>query len=207
MIRTQDGTIKGEEVVSGSVTQLIDGAKDGDEDAANQLFLHLQETVRHVAENIMRGEPASHSLEASGLLNAALMRIYQENAVQKAPNRRYMYSAVIKAMRRVLIDHARRNNAQKRNPGGAKLPLDVVIAAVETRCDAEYSDLHQALERLGEQSPELLELVELRFLSDFTLAETAELLECSPRSVTRKWRLARAILYADLHGGQSHDSA
>lgn len=187
------------------MTRLILDARVGDAAAANQLFEHLQATVRHIADGIMAREPDSHSLEPSALLNEALARIFKEQAIAEAPNRRYLYAAVIKAMRRVLIDHARTKNAAKRTPGGNKLPIDVVLGTVEGRCQKPYADLHEALNRLGEKSSELLEVVELRFLNGCTIAETAEIMELDARTVTRKWRLARTLLYKELHAAEAAD--
>ena len=162
--------------------------------ATNALFDQLTVHLRSIAEGMLRSERDGHSLQATALVNETCLKILQGDVVNNAGNRRQLFFAAIRAMRQVLIDHAKNRNAIKRGKGEKPLPLDCVLQHFEAKHQMSYLDLEIALEKLQAQSPQLHETISLRFFAGLTIAESAEVLECSESRVQADWRLARAKL-------------
>jgi RNA polymerase sigma factor (TIGR02999 family) len=116
-------------------------------------------------------------------------------------DRRHFFACAGRAMRHILVDHARAALADKR--GGGVAPVELPPEVADRRTPSNWIDLDRALEELEEVFPDLRELVELRFFAGLTREETAELLGCSERTVQRDWQRARAFLYARLDGTES----
>ena len=162
--------------------------------ATNALFDQLTVQLRTIAEGMLRNERDGHSLQATALINETCLKILQGDVVNNAANRRQLFFAAIRAMRQVLIDHAKNRNAIKRGRGEKPLALDCVLQHFEAKHQMSYLDLEIALEKLQAQSPQLHETISLRFFAGLTIAESAEVLECSKSRVQADWRLARAKL-------------
>ena len=162
--------------------------------ATNALFDQLTIQLRAIAEGMLRGERTGHSLQATALVNETCLRILEGNVVDNADNRRHLFFAAIRAMRQVLIDHARRRNAIKRGKGVKPQSLDYVLQHFEAKHRVSYLDLEIALEKLQSKSPRLHETISLRFFAGLTTEESAEVLGCSKDRVKSDWRLARAKL-------------
>jgi len=183
---------------STDISVLLDQVKCGEADghpvATNALFDHLTIELRAIAENMLRCERSGHSLQATALVNETCVKILQGDVVNNADNRSQLFFAAIRAMRQVLIDHAKSRNATKRGEGVAPQPLDYVLRHFEAKHRVSYLDLEIGLEKLQAQSPRLHETISLRFFAGLTISETAEVMSCSASRVESDWRLARAKL-------------
>jgi RNA polymerase sigma factor (TIGR02999 family) len=183
--------------LAGEVTTLLEAVRAGDDLARDRLVECVYEELRHLAAGLMHGEPAGHSLEPTALLHEAFARLFQANALRQAPNRTYLFGTVVRAMREVLVDHARRRNAAKRGGGRQRLALDAVLLSFEER-DLDVVALHEALERLAAFHSRQSQVVELRFFGDCTVPEIAALLGVSVSTVESDFRIARAWLRQQL---------
>lgn len=176
------------------ISALLQKAQDGSQTARDSLFSELTDQLRAQARGLMKHERADHTLQATALVNEACLKLMQEGVVDSAQNRRQLFHAATRAMRQVLIDHARSKSAQKRGGEYTKQPIDVVLDQFENKHKLSFLDLDVAMERLQKESPREFEALNLRFFAGLTIAETADLLECSPATVESDWRLARAKL-------------
>lgn len=184
--------------------RLLRRVEEGDAEAGAELMETLYGELRELAGGILRGERAGHTLQPTALVHEAWVRLTGEDGDQAGRNwndRRHFVHTAARAMRRVLVDHARRRNAVKRGKKVDVEPgiVEEILGAFEEK-SADVLELHDSLERLGEFDGELAKLVELRFFAGLSLPETAEALDCSISHVQRRWRLARAWLQRDLAG-------
>jgi len=170
----------------------------GNDSVKEQLFQTLQTELRQMASALMRRERADHTLQATALVNEACLRLLDSDAIENATDRRYFFAAANRAMRQILVDHARRRNATKRGGEYERGSLDVVLENFEHSNGCNFIDLEASLEALEKDSPRQREVVELRFFSGLSIPETAEVLGVSEGTVERDWRLARAKLYQQL---------
>ncbi|MEZ6129032.1 MAG: ECF-type sigma factor [Planctomycetaceae bacterium] len=182
----------------GDITLLLRKAQQGDADAAEDLFRQLLADLRFSARRLMQQERPDHTLQASALINEACLQMLNQNVMQTAGNRRYLFAAANRALRQVLVDHARHRNAAKREGQWQKNSLDTVLDRLETHSGCTFEELNAALIELENDSPRQREVVEHRFFSGLSVAQTADLLGVSPGTVERDWRLARTKLYAIL---------
>lgn len=180
------------------VSMLLGKIREGDSDAKAQLFTELQTELRRMASGLMRRERVDHTLQATALVNEACVRLLGDEAVEKISDRRYLFASANRAMRQILVDHARARSANKRGGAMQRQPLDVVLDNFEASNACRFEDLEMALAKLGEQSPRRREIVELRFLSGLSVPEVAKMLDISVSSVERDWRVARAALFTML---------
>lgn len=180
------------------VSMLLQQVKNGDEQAREKLFVTLQSELRDMAGALMRGERPDHTLQATALVNEACVRLLDTEALKNVSDRRYMFGMANRAMRQILIDHARRRRTNKRGGDYQRASLDVVLDNFEANNRCQYEDLESALEGLEATSPRQREVVELRFFSGLTNEEVAKVLEISVATVERDWRLARAKLFEQL---------
>ncbi|PHQ35850.1 ECF-type sigma factor [Rhodopirellula bahusiensis] len=180
------------------VSMLLQQVKNGDEEAREKLFVTLQSELRDMAGALMRGERPDHTLQATALVNEACVRLLDTEALKNVSDRRYMFGMANRAMRQILIDHARRRRTNKRGGDYQRASLDVVLDNFEANNRCQYEDLESALEGLEATSPRQREVVELRFFSGLTNEEVAKVLEISVATVERDWRLARAKLFDQL---------
>ena len=182
------------------VTQLLDKVRKGDADAREQLFASLLTSMRQTAKKLIAREAGGNSLQTTDLVNEAYIQLEQGDVLKRARDRRYVYGATNKAMKQILINHARARAAQKRGGDLRRTALDEAINQIESLNKCSVQELTDALNRLEATSPHLREVVELRFFAGLTVDEAAIVIERDRRTVQRYWTLARAILYRDLHG-------
>ncbi|MCC9643410.1 sigma-70 family RNA polymerase sigma factor [Rhodopirellula sp. JC740] len=185
------------------VSMLLQQVKGGDEAAREKLFVTLQSELRDMAGALMRGERPDHTLQATALVNEACVRLLDTEALKNVSDRRYMFGMANRAMRQILIDHARRRRTNKRGGEYQRASLDVVLDNFEASNRCQYEDLESALDALEQDSPRQREVVELRFFSGLTNEEVAKVLEISVATVERDWRMARAKLFNQLRGESS----
>jgi RNA polymerase sigma-70 factor (ECF subfamily) len=146
----------------------------------------------------MAGERAGHSYQATALLNEAYVRLIDGAAVAWQ-DRAHFYAVCARIMRRILVDHARARNYQKRGGGAHQVPLDEALIVSDTNQDFEALD--DALRALAQFDERKSRVVELRFFGGLTVEETAAVLHVSPDTIHRDWRLAKAWLQGQLKAG------
>jgi RNA polymerase sigma factor (TIGR02999 family) len=184
---------------SGEVTVLLRAARDGDRAALDRLLPLLYEDLRAVAEREMRREASGHTLQPTALVHEAYLRL--TGAAESAADRAHFLAIAARAMRQVLVDHARRRSAAKR--GGGMAPTTLTDGIGGGPLDAEeILALDRALETL---EPRQRRVVECRFFAGMEETEIAAALDLSERTVRRDWAKARAWLYRELYPGSAGD--
>jgi RNA polymerase sigma factor (TIGR02999 family) len=179
-----------------SVTALLHAAHHGDREAHERLLPLIYDKLHAMAHRQLAAEHGPRTLQTTALVHEAYLRLIDQSQVT-ARGRAYFFAAAARAMRRVLIDRARRRKARKRGAGEAALPVDEVEVAVDAFA-AELLDLDQALDRLAALDARQARVVECRFFGGLTIEETAEALGVSARTVRNDWTLARAWLHRAL---------
>jgi RNA polymerase sigma-70 factor (ECF subfamily) len=178
------------------VTALLAEAKAGKAAALDALLPLVYQELRRVAGAYVRRERPGHTLQATGLVHEAYLRLMRDKHVSWE-NRAHFCAIAANAMRQILVERARARGAAKRGGAWARLTLDEgTTAAPVAAVDVEALD--QALERLAERDPDQARLVELRYFGGLTIEETAEVLGVSPATVKRSWMVARAWLKKEL---------
>ena len=184
----QDETARG-------VTRLLRAWAHGDEAAGERLFPILYDELRRQAGRYMRRERRSHTLQPSGLVNEAYLRLAASPDLDWH-DRAHFFAIAARVMRQVLVDHARRRKAAKRE--GCHVTFDDADAPA---APPELLDLENALQELSVLDPRQARVVELRFFGGLDVEETADVLGLSARTVKREWQTARAWLqHRLLHG-------
>ncbi len=178
------------------VTELLLGWSEGDDAARERLMSLVYDELRRIAGAQLRGERRNHTLQATALVNEAYVRLVDQTRVQWR-NRAHFFGIAAQLMRRILVDHARRQRAAKRGGGATMLAINEEIAAGPER-DFDLVALDDALEQLQEFDPRAARLVELRFFGGLTIEETGEVLGLSPATIKREWSTARAWLYREI---------
>jgi RNA polymerase sigma factor (TIGR02999 family) len=176
------------------VTQILNDIEQGNPQAADKLLPLVYDELRKLAAEKMAQEKPGQTLEATGLVHEAYVRLVGPDQNKKWENRGHFFAAAAEAMRRILINRARDKGRQKR--GGDRQRLDLErLAVADKASDEEVIAVDDALQRLGEQNPPCAELVKLRFFTGLTMEEAAAALNIAPRTAHRYWVFARAWLY------------
>jgi RNA polymerase sigma factor (TIGR02999 family) len=182
----------------GDVTRLLLAWSRGDRGALDALVPHVYAELRRQADRYLRRQRAGHTLQATALVHEAFLRLVDQTSVSFR-DRAHFFAVASRAMRQILVDHARRRLADKRGGPATRLVLEDGIASVQPR-GVDLMALDDALRRLEALDPAQARLVELRFFGGLTVEETASVLDCSPATVKRAWSSARAWLYGELKG-------
>jgi RNA polymerase sigma-70 factor, ECF subfamily len=193
------------EPASGEVTRLLTELSNRNPEAEAKLIPLVYDHLHRLAASYMRGERPDHTLQATGLVNEAYLRLVsQENSEWR--DRTHFFGVAARLMRQILVEHARAKHAAKRG-GNARLLVSVDqeldLSSARSRDVLQLEDALQCLERLD---PLQAQIVELRFFGGLTVEETAEALRISPRTVKRDWAVARAWLHGELSGSKGHRS-
>lgn len=181
-----------------TVTRLLVEARGGSNDALDRLLRTLYGELHGIAERHMRGERKNHTLQPTALLHEAVLKLLGRSELSFDDRNHFLRSAS-QAMRRVLVDHARARNAQKRG-GGLNVTLDESIEGQAGGLAGPESGvvdmlvLDQALDRLAAAEPRWAQVVELRYFAGLEITEVAEVLGTSTATVKRDWQFARAWL-------------
>lgn len=186
---------------SENVTRLLHAAAQGDSSSSEELLALVYDQLRVIARQRMAGERSSHTLQATALVHEAYVRLLGREGVRWT-GRGHFFLAAAEAMRRILVDHARARNADKRQ-GGRRVALDIINvadAAVDTDPAAVLA-LDDAIARLERLDPDTAAVVRLRFYAGLSVESVAEALGISPRTVKREWAFARAWLRSALTRG------
>ena len=176
----------------GDVTILLAHARDGSAEALEALIERVYKELRRTAAGLVRREAPGFTLVATDLVHEAFFRLFDQQAVDWQ-DRRHFFGSAARAMRRVLIDHARRKKAGKRIPKEDLIPLDTARDATDLP-DLDLLALDLALDELARENPRQARIVEMRFFAGLTEIEVAELLEVSRMTVSRDWKVARLRL-------------
>ena len=172
------------------VTQILSAIEQGDPSAAAQLLPLVYEELRQLAAVQMAREKPGQTLDATALVHEVYLRLVGD---QHFDNRRHFFAAAAEAMRRILLDRARRKNRLKHGGGRRRCELQE-DHRIELPPDERLLALDEALGQLAAARPELAELVKLRYFAQLTVEQAAELLGLSPRTVKRNWVYASAWL-------------
>jgi RNA polymerase sigma factor (TIGR02999 family) len=174
--------------------------EEGDPQAAEQLLPLVYDQLRKLAAQKMAQEAPGPTLQATALVHEAYVRLVDVERAQHWNSRGHFFGAAAEAMRRILIDSARRRQARKR--GGDLVREDLEEAEIAAPvASIDVVALDDALRRLSEVDPEAAEVVKLRFFAGLTIKEAAATLDISPRKADSLWAYARAWLYAELGDG------
>ena len=179
------------------VSTLLRAWSDGDERALAQLTPVVYDELRRLAHRYMKRERAGHSLQTTALVNEAYMRLVDYKRMHWQ-DRAHFLAVSAQAMRRILVDHARRRNP-KRGANVEHVPLEATAVICRDR-SSDFVSLDDALKALAERSPRKAKVVELRFFGGLSVDETAEVLHVSSITVMREWKSAKAWLYRELAG-------
>jgi RNA polymerase sigma-70 factor, ECF subfamily len=182
-------------------TMLLVTADSGGGSGLERLVPLLYDELRAMAHRQLGRERRHSTLQTTALVHEAYLKLVDDTKVTSR-GRAYFFAAAARAMRQVLIDQARRRNAEKRGGGVQALSLDEELIAVDEFA-VELMDLDRALEQLAALNPRHARVVECRYFAGMSVEETAAALDVSPRTVKYDWALARAWLYDALGGG--HD--
>jgi len=184
----------------GTFTRALQQAADGDSAALDLLFPAVYRELRQQAAGFLRGERSSHTLQPTALAHEVYLRLAGRRDFPWQ-NRAHFMAVAARAMRSILVDHARRRRAAKRGGGDTPLSLDTgVMLAAEGSSAPEHDDLDRALTDLARLSDRQARVVELRYFGGLSIEETGEALGISPMTVKRDWATARAWLYRELSG-------
>jgi len=185
------------------VTRILESVENGDPRAADELLPLVYAELRKLAASKMAGEPANHTLQPTALVHEVWLRLVGSGEAKFA-NRAHFFAAAAEAMRRILIEKARRKLALRR--GGGQLHADVdelELAAPEP--EEQLLAVHEALNRLAAENHLQAELVKLRYFVGLTNDDAAQVLGISPRAAKYCWTHARAWLYHEISGGTAGD--
>ena len=182
------------------VTRILSAIEQGDPTAAEQLLPLVYGELRQLAAQKLAQEKPGQTLEATALVHEAYLRLLGEGEEPHWDSRGHFFAAAAEAMRRILVENARRKGSQKRGGDRGRADIDVSeLAAPQLREDLLALD--DALNQLAAADPEAARLVQLRYFAGLTLAEAAQVLGVSARTADRLWAYARAWLHQALEGG------
>jgi RNA polymerase sigma factor (TIGR02999 family) len=191
------------------LTRILAAVADGQPEAGERLVSLLYRELREVAQRAMSSERPDHTLQPTALVHEVYLRLAGGDGL-RFESRAHFFGAAATAIRRVLVEHARRRVRVKRGGGARRVDLSAVEASATGADGGELPDdalmaVDEALARLSAFAPELARVVELRFFAGMTIPETARLLGVSTSKIERDWRLARAWLRGELEqdGGKS----
>ena len=178
------------------ITRLLSEWRSGDKDALEKLTPIVQHELRQIAASYMRRERADHTLQPTALVHEAYIRLADQRHVEWQ-NRAHFFGVAAQVMRRLLVDHARRHDAVKRGDGVRSVSIDEA-KDVATANQIPILALDLALGRLEQVDADLARIVELRAFGGLTIEAAADVLEVSPSTAKRQWRVAKAWLHREL---------
>jgi RNA polymerase sigma-70 factor (ECF subfamily) len=187
------------------VTQLLLDWGNGDKAALDKLVPVVYQELRRLAGYYMRRERPGHTLQTSALVNEAYMRLVDYKQM-RWQSRAHFFAVAAQAMRRILVEHARKRHFAKRGGGAVQVSFDEA-ATVSAKQAADLIALDDALTSLEAIDPRKSRIVELRYIGGLNIEETAEVLDISPATVQREWRAAKAWLYREIKEGTTTDGA
>lgn len=183
----------------GDLTEILGRAKAGDDHARDELLARMYDELKRVASRMMNRERADHTLSPTAVVHEAVIRLLGEEVFERADDRGFLLASAARAMREVLIDHARRRKADRRGGKWRRIPLDDVVDYFEGQ-GLDVVAVHESLAKLAEMSERQAQVMTLRYFAGMTVPEVAAALDVAVVTVERDWRLARAWLDGQLRG-------
>ncbi|MHC1767248.1 MAG: sigma-70 family RNA polymerase sigma factor [Verrucomicrobiia bacterium] len=181
------------------VTCILDRMQQGDAKAAEELLPLVYEELRKLAEQKMAREAPGQTLQPTALVHDAWLRLVGGPTERRWDSRGHFFAAAAEAMRRILVENARRKSRLKRGGQWERVPLEQVQVATDSD-PATLLSVDEALTKLAAEHPEQARLAELRFFIGLSLPEAAQVLHVSETTAKRHWTLARAWLFQELAG-------
>jgi RNA polymerase sigma factor (TIGR02999 family) len=180
------------------VTRILSGIEQGDPQAAEQLLPLVYEELRELAAQKLAQEAPGQTLEATALVHEAYLRLVDVEKAQQWDSRGHFFAAAAEAMRRILVENARRHHALKRGGGLERIDLPELPESA-TDDPVDLVALDEALKKLEALHPQKAQVVKLRFFTGCSLEETAQMLSISRATAQRHWAYARAWLFGQLN--------
>ena len=179
------------------VTRILSRIEQGDPSAADQLLPLVYDELRRLAAARLKHEQPGQTLQATALVHEAWLRLVNGESAQRWDSRSHFFSAAAEAMRRILVDNARRKLRPKH--GGDRQRVDVeAVADVSGASHEDLLALDEALHKLAAEDAESAEIVKLKYFAGLTIPQIAELLGTTPRTIDRRWAYARSWLHQEL---------
>jgi RNA polymerase sigma-70 factor (ECF subfamily) len=179
------------------LTPLMEAVRRGDAGARDRLWDLVYDEMRRLAESALRGERPDHSLQPTALVHETFLRLCASPVLTEAPNRGYLFGAAATAMRRILVDHARRRKAEKHGGGWRRTPLDDALDDYESR-QVDLLALDDALTALRDLSPRQHQIVDQYHFGGFSMREIADHLGVSEATVSTEFKRAKQWLAAHI---------
>jgi RNA polymerase sigma factor (TIGR02999 family) len=186
------------------ITERLIAWSSGDVAALDDVIRAVYQELRQMADRYLRKERSEHTLQPTALVHEAYLRLIDQTQVSWQ-NRAHFFGVAAQMMRRILIDHAKNKHREKRGGAATPLPLDEALDMSQGRA-YELVALDDALKSLAAIDERKSRVVELRFFGGLSVEETADVLQVSPQTVLRDWKLAKAWLYNEINN-ETHDSA
>ena len=178
------------------VTLVLKAAAEGDQAATDELLPLVYEELRKLARQRLSGEPSGQTLQPTALVHEAYLRLLGEPEVTWS-NRGHFFAAAAQAMRRIMIERARKHQAPQHGGGRQRLTLDDCLIAIDDQGE-QLLDLERAMTQLEARDARKAQIVMLRFFAGLTIEQTAIALDLSPATVKNEWRFARAWLHSEM---------
>ncbi|MHC4543354.1 MAG: sigma-70 family RNA polymerase sigma factor [Planctomycetota bacterium] len=186
------------------VTRILNAIEQGDARATNKLLPLVYEELRFLAAKKMAREKPGQTLQATALVHEAYLRLV-EGEGQNWKSRRHFFKAASEAMRRLLVENARRKGRLKRGGDKQRVSLDDVDLTIDAPSD-DVVALDTALTKLAEEKPTMVEVIELRYFAGLNLEQISEILGVSRRTVSSYWSYSRAWLYREMTSSNARPS-
>jgi RNA polymerase sigma factor (TIGR02999 family) len=187
------------------ITRLLAAWSKGDEEALNRLIPVVYPELRRIARQHLRRQSPDHTLESAALANEAYLRLIRAQGIQ-CENRTHFFALCAQMIRRILVDHARKRRYAKRGGDAERIPLEEAVLGTRAQ-GVEVLALDDALISLSKVDPRKGRVVELRYFGGLTVEETAGILQISPETVMRDWKMAKAWLFRELAQTGSRQAA
>jgi RNA polymerase sigma factor (TIGR02999 family) len=181
------------------VTRILSAIEQGDPHAADQLLPLVYGELRKLAARRLSREKPGQTLEATALVHEAYLRLVDVERAQHWNSRGHFFAAAAEAMRRILVERARRKGRTKHGAGRQRVELSAVQVAVDMPAE-QLLALDEALTRLGKRDPQAAEVVKLHCFAGLSIEQAAEMLGISSRTAYRDWAFAQAWLFREIRG-------
>jgi len=185
---------------SQDITEMLTAWGNGDEDALSRLMPLVYPELRRIARKHLARRFPDHTLESAGLVNEAYMKLIRAHGL-RCENRLQFFALCAQIIRHILVDHARKRRYAKRGGGAVPVPLDEALIGARSG-GADVLALNEALTTLSKVDPRKGRVVELRYFGGLSVEETAEVLQVSPETAKRDWKMAKAWLLRELSSGR-----